>query len=119
MYIYIYIYVYINVYIYTYMYMYIYIYNMNIYVYIYLLYQPNFKMPSAWNRNILENVPRIKHTVFWRGLVVGQWREPPALYISKRQKKQDRKEEQCFSKFLPSLLLFYVARNNVSATNLA
>mgnify|MGYP000220957106 CR=1 FL=1 len=53
------------------------------------------------------------------GLVVGQWREPPALSLSKRQKKQDRKEEQCFSKFLPSLLLFYVARNNVSATNLA
>jgi len=52
-------------------------------------------------------------------LAVGQWREPPALCFSKRHKKQDRKEEQSFNKTLHSLLLFHVARNNVSATNLA
>jgi hypothetical protein len=38
--------------------------------------------------------------------------------FSKRHKKQDRKEEQSFNKTLHSLLLFHVARNNVSATNL-
>jgi hypothetical protein len=48
---------------------------------------------------------------------------PPKHYSNKRQKKQKKtgkkNNPECFSKFLPSLLLFYVARNDVSATNLA